>query len=117
MTLLRHNAPRPGLSIIATPTKYLLLTLGERMCRVFYYNESQLTNIRSIEADIDPASNSTDHDALLYIFMHKVEDELTILLKNYPFPVYVAGKVPLLRNFRKVHPISPSPLPPASYAH
>ena len=102
MTLLRHDAPGNGLAVIVTPTKYLLLTLGERICRIFYYNESQMTSIRCIEADIDPASNSTDHDALLYIFMHKVEDELILLLKNYPFPVYVAGKVPLLRNFRKL---------------
>jgi|SRR5579872_1906775 len=102
MTLLRQDAPGHGLGLIVTPTTYLLLTLGERMCRIFYYSESQLTNIRSIEADIDPASNSTDHDALLYIFMHKVEEELTLLLKNYPLPVFVAGKVPLLRNFRKL---------------
>lgn len=102
MTLPQRDAPGQTLGLIVTPTQYLLLTLGERMCRIFYYNESQLTNLRSIEADIDPASDSTDHDALLYIFMHKVEDELTLLLQNYPLPVFVAGKVPLLRNFRKL---------------
>ncbi|HVS98840.1 MAG TPA: hypothetical protein VHE54_20265 [Puia sp.] len=87
----------------------LLLVLGDENARLFYYDASTLSCLRSIDADIHtyetnapPAGTPQRQDrkeALRYIFCHQVDDELSRLLKEYPVPVFVTGKCAMLIRF------------------
>jgi hypothetical protein len=75
---------------------FLLLVLGEENAGLYYFNSSSLSCLRSIEADTfsKAAANPGRDDrveALQYIFYHKLDDELSPLLKEYPVPLFVMG--------------------------
>jgi hypothetical protein len=90
---------------------FLLLVLGEENAGLYYFNSSSLSRLRSIEPDI-PAADSPmfekpaagagrddRREALQYIFYHKVDDELSPLLKEYPVPLFVMGTGAMLTRF------------------
>lgn len=84
--------------------RFLLLVLGEENARLYYFNSSSLSCLRSIEADSfsKPTANPGRDDrreALQYIFCHKVDDELSLLLKDYPVPLFVMGTGAMLIRF------------------
>lgn len=93
------------------PNIAMLLVLCEEEARLYYFNASSLTCLKSIEADIHvceteerpPSAGSPIRDdrkeALRYIFYHKVDHELSLLLKEYPVPVFVTGKNAMLNRF------------------
>jgi hypothetical protein len=95
------------------PSRYLLLALGEENAKLYYFNASALTCLKSSEADIHaaameayppPAGGQVRDDrqeALQYIFYHKVDHELSLLLKEYPVPVFVTGKRTMLSRFAR----------------
>jgi hypothetical protein len=87
----------------------LLLVLGDEYARLFYFDASTFSCLRSIEADIHtyetdaplagPHLRQDRKEALQYIFCHKIDDELSLLLKEYPVPVIVTGKCAMLIRF------------------
>jgi len=84
--------------------RFLLLVLGEENAGLYYFNSSSLSFLRSIQADTfsKPAANPGRDDrqeALQYIFCHKVDDELSLLLKEYPVPLFVLGTGAMLIRF------------------
>ena len=91
--------------------RFLLLVLGEENAGLYYFNASALTCLRTIEADIHVAETETcprpavgpiredRREALQYIFYRKVDNELSLLLKKYPMPVFVTGKGAMLSRF------------------
>lgn len=88
---------------------YLLLALGEEASKLYYFNSSSLTCLRTIETDIRscqvdpparPATDTRDRiEALQYIFCHKIDYELSLLLQEYALPVVVTGKTHMLGRF------------------
>lgn len=83
---------------------FLLLVLGEENAGLYYCDSSSLSCLLSIEADTfsKPAGNPGRDDrveALQYIFYHKVDDELSALLKEYPVPLFVMGQRTMLVRF------------------
>jgi hypothetical protein len=89
----------------------VVLALCEEKAILYYFNASNLTCLKSIEADIHLSETETDppragdptrndrREALQYIFYHKVDRELSLLLKKYPVPVFVTGKGTMLCKF------------------
>jgi hypothetical protein len=88
----------------ARGSRFLLLVLGEEIAGLYYFNSSSLSCLRSVEADtfsktvLNPGRDDR-REALQYIFCHKVEDELSLLLKEYPVPLFVMGTGAMLVRF------------------
>jgi hypothetical protein len=90
---------------------FLLLVLGDENAGLYYFNSSSLSCLRSIEADIHVSETDTfaktsanagrddRREALQYIFYHKVDEELSTLLKEYPVPLFVMGPGTILIRF------------------
>lgn len=100
--------------------RFLLLVLSEENAGLYYFNSSSLSFLQSIEADtfskssINPSRDDKletftkspgnpvrddRREALQYIFCHKVDDELSRLVKEYPVPLFVMGTGAMLIRF------------------
>jgi hypothetical protein len=95
-------------------TQYLILMLSAETCRMFlgYCSsfmliKANLPDIHAYERDLPgKTTNFSDMHAqkeiLLDSFMHHMDDGLTLVLKEYPLPVFVMGSDRVTGHFKKI---------------
>jgi hypothetical protein len=95
--------------------QYLILFLSSRSSKMYLGNASDLTLIKSnarrdageFERDMpEIVSNFSDplkhKEILLNKFIHQMDEGLSLILKAYPFPVFVLGVKRVLGHFKEI---------------
>ncbi len=95
--------------------EYLFLLLSESSSKMFLGNTFKMIPVKFNVPDVAAAykndvpervANFSDPDQLnekmLDKFLHHIDQGLTIALKNYPFPVFIAGADRVLGHFKRI---------------
>lgn len=95
--------------------QYLVLMLSAKRSIMFLANSSDMRLVKSNLADhvmlsekdlSERVANFSDPDSRAEIvldkFLHQMDDDLTLMLKAYPFPVFVMGADRVLGHYKKL---------------
>ncbi len=95
--------------------QYLVLVLSSKQSRIYFGNDRQLTRIVSdipehmaaYRNDIPSrVSNFSDpakrKEVMLDKFLHHIDEGLSLLIKAYPFPLFVMGTTRIIGHFKKL---------------
>ena len=95
--------------------QYLILMLSAESSKMYLYNNEQFVqvkyslpaNVHAYERDMpEKVSHFSDpkqhKEILLDNFLHHMDEELSIALKQYPLPVFVMGAERVLGHFKKM---------------